>query len=146
MNKLFLTGRIVRDAIAGATQKGSGYIAFTIAVDRDYKNADGTVSTDFISVMESSKNGETASKFASYLKKGTAVEIIGSLRSKTVEKDGQKTTELSVVADSVRFALTNTSKSDSAPTTTAPVTTTASTTSTTSNVVQDVVTDDDLPF
>lgn len=144
MNKLILTGRLVRDAVAGATQKGNGYIAFTVAVDRDYKDANGNVPTDFISVMESSKNGESAQKFASYLKKGVAVEIVGSLRSKTVEKDGQKTTELQVVADSVRFALTNASKSNNATTTATEAATTVTPAATTTTVAE--VTDDDLPF
>lgn len=148
MNKLMLTGRLTRDAQAGATNGGRGYLSFTMAVNRDYKNPDGTVPCDFINVFVSRPTADAATKFASYLKKGTAVEMVGSLRSKTVDNpDGTKTTVLNVVADDVRFALTNASTNTNtatpAPT---PAPTTVATPTPVPSTTAVEVNDDDLPF
>ena len=149
MNKLNLTGRLTRDAVAGATNSGRGYIAFTVAVNRDYKNADGTVTADFIGVMVSRPTLEAAQKFAAYLKKGTAVEVTGSVRSKMTDNpDGTKTTVLNVVADDVHFALNNVSQNNASTTpanTVAKPTTKTTPTPAPSNVAVEVA-DDDLPF
>ena len=146
MNKLMMTGRLTRDAQAGATQGGRGYLSFTLAVNRDYKNPDGTVPCDFINVFVSRPTSEMATKFASYLKKGTAVEVVGSLRSKTTDNaDGTKTTMLNVVADNVHFALTNASQNTAATTPTpAPATVATPTPAPSTTAVE--VNDDDLPF
>lgn len=141
MNKLIISGRLTKDATTGTTASGRGWIAMNIAVDRDYKNADGSVTTDFISVMLSRQSLDAANNFATYLKKGKAVEVIGSLHSKTVTlADGTKNTVLSVSADSVNFALTN---NTGATQTTAPAAATAPTTPT---VESPVVDENDLPF
>lgn len=144
MNKLVLVGRVVRDAVAGATQNGSGYVALTVAVNRDYKNADGTVTADFISVMKSVKTADGAQKFASALKKGTAVIVDASVRTKTVDNpDGTKVTVTNIVANNIEFCPTNVKEA----TATANATATTTAGSANTSVTEDIpVADDDLPF
>lgn len=48
LNKIFIMGRLTRDPELRRTQNGTAVTSFTMAVDRDFKNADGTKDTDFI--------------------------------------------------------------------------------------------------
>ena len=51
LNKIFIMGRLTRDPELRRTQNGTAVTSFTLAVDRDFKNADGTKDTDFIDVV-----------------------------------------------------------------------------------------------
>ena len=51
LNKIFIMGRLTRDPELRRTQNGTAVTSFTLAVDRDFKNADGTKDTDFIDVQ-----------------------------------------------------------------------------------------------
>ena len=41
MNKVCLTGRITKDVELRNTQGGNAYVMFTLAVDRQFKDANG---------------------------------------------------------------------------------------------------------
>lgn len=75
MNKWLGVGRIVKDAelIKKDTFQA---VRFTIAVDRDYKKANGEKITDFILIEQTGKNLE---KFSYFLKKGTLISVDGTL-------------------------------------------------------------------
>ena len=99
MNSISVIGRITNDIElkkVGETE----FVAFQIAVRRNFKNAAGEYDSDFLPCIVSGKPAET---FAKFLKKGNLIGIRGSLRSQTKEKDGQKVTFYSISIDDFDF-------------------------------------------
>lgn len=90
INNITLVGRLVRDPELTYIQgSGTAVAKFTIAVDRDYKNKDGSVTTDFIPVEIMGKPAEFC---ANYVTKGRLVGIVGSIRVDRYEQNGEKKT------------------------------------------------------
>ena len=50
MNKVFLIGNLTRDPELSETNNGMAVCNFSIAVNRDYTNADGERVTDFFNI------------------------------------------------------------------------------------------------
>lgn len=101
LNKIFLMGRLTRDPELRRTQNGTPVAGFSLAVDRDYKNADGTKETDFIEVVAWRSSAEFVSK---YFTKGRMAVVEGRLQIRDwQDKDGNKRRSAEVVADSVYF-------------------------------------------
>ena len=98
MNKVMLMGRLTRDPEVRVTQDGQTTIAkFGIAVDRRGKED----KADFFNVTAFNKTAQFAEK---YLKKGTKIALAGRLQQdEYTNKDGQKVTSVSVVAEEVEF-------------------------------------------
>ena len=104
MNKVFLIGNTTRDAELSETPSGVAVCRFSIAVNRDYANADGTKITDFFNVTTWRGLAETCGK---YLTKGSKVAIVGSLQNRSYEdKDGVKRTVTDIVASECEFLST----------------------------------------
>lgn len=109
LNKIFIMGRLTRDPELRRTQNGIAVTSFTLAVDRDFKNADGTKDTDFIDVVAWRNTAEFVSK---YFSKGRMIVVSGSLQSrKWQDRNGQNRISWEVIADNVYFG---DSKRDSA--------------------------------
>ena len=72
---------------------------FNLAVDRDYKNKDGTVGTDFIPVEMMGKSAEFV---INYIAKGRLVAVQGSIRVERYEKDGEKKTYTKVAGRQIK--------------------------------------------
>ncbi len=88
MNNAVLVGRLTKDPeIRYLPTTGTPIATFTLAIDRDYKNRDGSTSTDFIPVELMGKPAEFVSN---YITKGRLVAIQGSIRVDRYEKDGEK--------------------------------------------------------
>lgn len=98
MNKCMMIGRLTRDPEVRVTQDGQTTIAkFGIAVDRRGKED----KADFFNVTTFNKTAQFAEK---YLKKGTKIALSGRLQlDEYTNKDGQKVTSVSVVAEEVEF-------------------------------------------
>ena len=98
MNRVILLGRLSRDPEVRVTQDGQTTIAkFGIAVDRRGKED----KADFFNVTAFNKTAQFAEK---YLKKGTKIALSGRLQlDEYTNKDGQKVTSVSVVAEEVEF-------------------------------------------
>lgn len=95
-NIAVVTGRLTRDVDVRYTGSGIAVGNLSLAVERNFKNANGEYETDFI-------NGviwrESAERLASFTTKGSLITIQGSIQSGSYEnKDGQKinTTEINV--------------------------------------------------
>ena len=102
LNKIFIMGRLTRDPELRRTQNGTAVTSFSLAVDRDYKNADGTKDTDFINVVAWRSTAEFASK---YFAKGRMAVVEGRLQLRDwTDKDGNKRRTAEVLADSIYFA------------------------------------------
>ena len=101
LNKIFIMGRLTRDPELRRTQNGTAVAGFALAVDRDYKNADGTKETDFIEVVAWRSSAEFVSK---YFTKGRMAIVEGRLQLRDwQDKDGNKRRNAEVVADNVYF-------------------------------------------
>ncbi|MDO4581420.1 MAG: single-stranded DNA-binding protein [Bacillota bacterium] len=101
LNRVVLIGRLTRDPELRYTQSGVAVASFTLAVDRNFKNAAGERETDFIDITVWRQQAENC---ANYLSKGKLAAVDGSLRLRTYEaQDGSKRKACEVVADNVRF-------------------------------------------
>lgn len=101
LNKIFIMGRLTRDPELRRTQNGTAVAGFALAVDRDFKNADGTKETDFIEVVAWRSSAEFVSK---YFAKGRMAVVEGRLQILDwQDKDGNKRRNAEVVADNVYF-------------------------------------------
>lgn len=101
LNKVFIMGRLTRDPEFRRTNSGTAVTSFALAVDRDYKNADGTKATDFIEVVAWRTTAEFVSK---YFAKGRMAVVEGRLQIRDwTDKEGSKRRSAEVVADNVYF-------------------------------------------
>lgn len=101
MNKVILIGNLTRDPELRTTRSGTSVCSFTIAVNRNYTDANGERQADFITVQTWRGLAENC---AQYLGKGRKVAVVGSLQSRTYEdKDGNKRTVSEVIAAEVEF-------------------------------------------
>ena len=81
-------GRLVKDPDTNYTQQGKVYTRFTLAVNRNYKNADGTQAADFIDCVAW---GKTAEAIGNFVHKGQRLLVEGTLNIRSYEgKDGAK--------------------------------------------------------
>lgn len=109
MNNVVLIGRIVRDIDLKTTDSGKSIARYTLAVQRDFKNANGEKEADFLSCVCFGKTAEFAER---YLKKGSKIAIQGSLRTGSYEKDGVKHYTTDVIVNSHEFCDSKGSNSD----------------------------------
>lgn len=101
LNKIFIMGRLTRDPELRRTQGGNAVTSFALAVDRDFKSADGTKETDFIDVVAWRNTAEFAAK---YFTKGRMAVVEGHLQMRDwTDKDGNKRCNAEVVADNIYF-------------------------------------------
>lgn len=101
LNRIILIGRLTKDPELRYTPSNKPVAAFTLAVDRNYKSADGQKETDFINIVAWNKQAELC---ANHLVKGELCAIEGRLQIRNYEgKDGVRRTAAEVVADNVRF-------------------------------------------
>ncbi|UCC11317.1 MAG: single-stranded DNA-binding protein [candidate division WOR-3 bacterium] len=104
INSVTLIGRLVADPELRYTQKGAPVCDFRIASSRRWKNretGEWQEETLFINVVAWRRQAELANDF---LKKGSAVLIEGSLRSRQWENTkGEKRTTIEVVARRIQY-------------------------------------------
>ena len=102
LNRIIVMGRLTRDPELRHTQSGTAVAAFTVAVDRDFKDKNsGEKSTDFIDVVAWRQTGEFVSR---YFAKGRMAVVEGRLQIRDwTDKEGNKRRSAEVVADNVYF-------------------------------------------
>jgi len=100
MNSIVLIGRLMADPKTTLTSKEEPRCQFTVAVDRPYKNSDGTRPADFIPVVAWRQVGAFIGK---HFRKGERIALRGSLQTRTVDVDGKNLTMMEVVADAAEF-------------------------------------------
>ncbi len=100
MNICAFTGNLVRSPEMH-TFTNSQKCRFTVAVNRQRAQADGTRIADFIPVSTWNKLAEVCME---YLEKGSKVAVTGRLATSTYENDaGEKRSSFEIVAESVDF-------------------------------------------
>ena len=101
LNRIVLIGRLVADAEFRVTGGGTPVASFTIAVDRNFKNQQGEVETDFIDIVVWRKQAEILSK---WLNKGRMVAVDGRLQIRKYQnQEGQNRYKTEVIAERVQF-------------------------------------------
>ncbi|MCZ7593030.1 MAG: single-stranded DNA-binding protein [Kiritimatiellae bacterium] len=102
LNKVMLIGRLTRDPEKRSIPSGMAVTEMRMAISRRFKAANGEdrEETCFVDV---SAWGRTAENCAEYLRKGSQLFVEGRLKLDEWEKDGQKRSKLSVVAERVQF-------------------------------------------
>lgn len=102
LNHIVIMGRLTHDPELRRTASSTPVTSFSLAVERDFKNADGTKETDFIDVVAWRGTAEFAAK---YFTKGRMVVVDGRLQTrKWTDKDGNKRTVTEINADHLYFA------------------------------------------
>lgn len=99
MNKIVITGRLVRDPEMKTLSTGQEKCRFTVAVDRRVKK-DAQKKADF---FDCDAWTGTAAFVSKWFKKGSGITVIGRMESSTSEKDGQKKTFWTINVDEVEF-------------------------------------------
>lgn len=112
INQVILMGRLTRDPELRTTSSGKSVGSFSIAVDRIGQSEE----TDFFDVTVWEKTAENVEAF---LGKGSKVLVQGRLQLDRWEKDGEKSSKVTVVANDVTFL---DSPSDEAKKNTEPMT------------------------
>lgn len=94
MNKCCLVGRITKDVEIRYTQSQNACVMFTLAVNREFKNPDGSYSADFISCVAWNNQAEFLSK---YVKKGYLLGVSGRIQTRTYQTQNGETRAITEV-------------------------------------------------
>ncbi len=95
MNKIYLIGNLTRDPELVETASGVQRCRFSIAVNRNYRSADGERQADFFNCTAWRGLAET---IARYTKKGTKVCVVGSVEMREYEDNtGARRTAVDVM-------------------------------------------------
>ncbi|RSK28883.1 single-stranded DNA-binding protein [Bacillus sp. HMF5848] len=126
MNNVVLVGRLTRDPELKYLGSGVAVSHVTIAINRNFRNANGQIDADFVNCTIWRKSAEN---IANYCRKGSVVGVTGRLQSRSYDKDGRRIYVTEVVADHVQFlskrppttsvpqTILNTNETEEAPTT-----------------------------
>ncbi len=102
LNKVLLIGNLTRDPEVKYLPSGTAVGEIGLAVSRRYRTQDGQdhEETCFVNVTAWGRSAETCGQ---YLRKGSPLLVEGRLKYDTWEKDGQKHSRISVVAERTQF-------------------------------------------
>jgi single-strand DNA-binding protein len=100
MNTVNIIGRLTKDAELKATPGGKFVATTTLAVNRNFENANGEREADFIQVVIWNKRAET---FANHVRKGHQVGITGELRTRNYDGEHGKVYVTEVLVSDFTF-------------------------------------------
>lgn len=105
MNNISITGRVVKDIELSKTANGTTLTRFNVAVPSELKDENGERKADFFICIAWRENAESIAK---YFKKGSPIELYGSMNSRSYEsKDGNRSTIWELNVRGWGFAQTN---------------------------------------
>lgn len=101
LNRVVLIGRLTADPSLRYTPNSVAVCSFTLAVERNFKNAQGEKETDFFNCAVYKQLAELC---ANYLAKGKLASIDGRIQIRTYnDKDGQKHWVTEIIGENVQF-------------------------------------------
>jgi single-stranded DNA-binding protein 3 len=101
MNKIILVGRMTKDIEIRYTQNQKEVGNFDLAVNRNYKNANGEYDTDFFKCIAW---GNLAKTIQTYTSKGSQIAIEGRVENRTYQaNDGTNRYVTEVVVEGVHL-------------------------------------------
>lgn len=108
MNKVFLIGRVTKDIELKTMPNGKSVVNFTLAVNKDYKNAEGGYDADFIDCVAFEQRAETISR---YVRKGDRFTVFGNINTRTYKReDGSTAKVFEIKVDGFEFLESKKSK------------------------------------
>ncbi len=107
MNNVVIVGRIVRNPEIKKTENNTEVLNITLAVDRNFKNANGEYEVDFIDCILWKG---IAKSTAEYCVKGDLIGVKGRLQTRSYVYEDVKRTASEVVAEKVTFLSYNRGK------------------------------------
>lgn len=101
INNVTLVGRLTRDPELSYTPQNQAVTTFSLAVNRQFKNANGDREADFINCVIWRQQAEN---LANWAKKGALIGITGRIQTRNYEnQQGQRVYVTEVVADSFQM-------------------------------------------
>lgn len=101
MNRVILTGRLVRDAeLSYIASTATPKMSFSLAVERNYQKDKNNKKVDFINCEQLGKHVEN---LCQYVTKGKQILVEGELNIDNYEKDGEKRSFTKVKVDRLEF-------------------------------------------
>lgn len=101
INRVVLVGRLTKDPEFRTMPNGVEVTNFTLAINRNFTNAQGEREADFINVITFRKQAVNVNE---YLSKGKLAGVDGRIQSRSYEnQEGRRIFVTEVVADSVQF-------------------------------------------
>lgn len=101
INNVVLVGRLTREVDLRQTQSGTSVANFTLACDRNYRNAQGETETDFINCVMWRRAAEN---FARFTRKGSLVGVEGNIQTRNYENNqGQRVYVTEVLVNNFSF-------------------------------------------
>lgn len=101
INNVTLQGKLGKDIDLKYTQSGKAVGTTSIAVERDFKNANGEKETDWVNIVLWGKTAETV---ANYFRKGDEILVVGRIQTRSYEDNsGSRKYVTEVVADKFSF-------------------------------------------
>lgn len=105
MNKITVSGRLVKDPVVRYTPNGKILCRFTLAVQREYKNAEGNYDADYIPVVLWSNSAEVA---GNNLAKGNKILVEGRIHTRSyLDKQNVKHWVVELIARRFEYMFTN---------------------------------------
>lgn len=141
LNKVIIGGRLTADPELRQTQSGISVVTFTVVVNRQYSK-DEQREADFLNVTAWRA---TADFVARYFRKGSAICVCGSLRTRSyTAQDGSSRHVTEILADDVMFMDSKDEATDTQPGSAGYIP--PAYTQSNSPKFEELKTDDDLPF
>lgn len=101
INNVTLVGRLTRDPELKYTASGKATATFSLAVNRNFTNAEGEREAGFINCVIWRKPAET---IANYAHKGTLIGVTGRIQTRNYEnQQGKRVFVTEVVAENFQF-------------------------------------------
>ncbi|MDR1734317.1 MAG: single-stranded DNA-binding protein [Oscillospiraceae bacterium] len=101
LNYAFVMGRLTRDPEVRQTGTGKNVCSFSVAVDRDVKDANGERGTDFIRCVAWQQSADFLARF---FRKGSMVCVQGRLQVRQYDdQNGQKREITELIVDRLNF-------------------------------------------
>lgn len=100
INRVVLVGRITKDPEVRMTQSNIAVCRFTLAVNRQFADANGERQADFIGCVVWRKQAETLGHF---IKKGALLGVEGRIQTGQYEAEGTTRYTTEVICDSIQF-------------------------------------------
>ena len=99
VNQVVLIGRLTRDIELKMGSNNREVASFTIAVNRNFKNANGEYDADFINCVAF---GNQAKFMDNYLSKGRLISVVGRINTRNYENTmGQRVYVTEVIAEQI---------------------------------------------
>ena len=102
LNRVLLVGNLTRDPEVRYLASGAPVADIGLAVSRKFRTQQGE-DREEVCFVNVTAWGKTAENCGQYLSKGSPILVEGRLKFDQWEKDGQKQSRLTVVAESVQF-------------------------------------------